>query len=55
MRGQEKTKRKLIVKKGSWAMFEIGYEGGGETPDALKGHWQSQAIAEKAIKAFESK
>jgi hypothetical protein len=48
------TKRKLVLKKGPYSSVVIGYEGGGETPDSLKGFYTSQAIAEKFLNEYMS-
>jgi hypothetical protein len=44
--------RELIVKTMKVGVYQIGYEGGGETPDKLKGDWNRKAMANSAIKSF---
>lgn len=43
------TKRELKVYPAEMSMFKISYEGGGETPDDLKGTYTSASVAQRAI------
>lgn len=47
-----KPKKKLVIKSAPYSMFKIGYEGGGETPDDLKGLYTSQVNAQKQLDSY---
>ncbi len=46
--------RKLIVRTKRVGNYEIVYDGGGETPGALRGDWNRIAFAQRAITAYEA-
>lgn len=45
-------KRQLIVEKAPFAMFKIGFTGGGRLPKELDGMYTNEAIAEAKIKSY---
>lgn len=45
----------LIQPVPATTLYKLAYEGGGEIPDELKGHFTSQAEANRALKVFRSK
>jgi len=45
--------RKLEIRTKKVGTYEIVYEGGGVTPDTLKGDWNRMAMAQQAVAAYE--
>lgn len=43
------NKKTLYIRQVKVGSYEIVYEGGGETPDPLKGEWNKHSIASSAL------
>lgn len=44
--------RGYVIHRYPQGLYYVGYEGGGEVPDALKGSWTTKTRAEQAIAKY---